>query len=115
DLNKLSQVGWNLWNSLWDQGPPEQKTRLKDFKTLSDKTIQVSRVQGASFVFPWALVYDIPLSTNSGENKLCQLLETWEQRLNTTDDLPTACPYADTYSTNVICPYDFWSLRHIIE
>jgi len=115
DLKKLSQVGWNLWNSLWAQGPPEQKTRLKDFKTVSDKTIQVSRVQGASFVFPWALVYDIPLSTNSGENKLCQLLETWEQRLNTTDDLPTACPYAETHSTNVICPYGFWGLRHIIE
>jgi hypothetical protein len=94
-------------------------------RELLEKTtvIQVANTGPGNYVFPWALIYDYPISVNSAaELNWCSVIYEW-----LTDggkDAPAArsgdtssCPYgADLdHKDNILCPFGFWGLRHFIE
>jgi hypothetical protein len=76
--------------------------------------IQVSRVKGSSFVFPWALVYDIPLESFA-QYELCPLVEKWNGVSPLIDTMERRCPYTSQHKKNMLCPFGFWGIKHVIE
>jgi hypothetical protein len=109
DLKRLAPLGWQLWTMLLSN-QQEWWEKLQE-----PATIQVSRMAGSTFVFPWALVYDIPLAAY-GQYTPCPLLENWDKvnaLLNTSE---RRCPYESQHGrANTLCPFGFWGIKHVIE
>ncbi|MCC6614956.1 MAG: CHAT domain-containing protein [Anaerolineae bacterium] len=90
---------------------------------LKDSSIiQVTRVASASYVFPWALVYEHPLIDSERKDwRVCPVVdEEWAEdgrRHAPAGHSGTRCKYHDEpwHAKNIICPYGFWGLKHIIE
>ncbi|MFC1403363.1 MULTISPECIES: hypothetical protein [Streptacidiphilus] len=110
DLRSLALFGRRLWNViLADQ--PTQRRSLSELLARS-ATVQVARAARSSLVFPWALVYDIPLEDGNPEaHRLCRSLDSFDPAT----PAPRACPHAAEHSINTLCPYGFWGFRHAIE
>jgi hypothetical protein len=108
DLKSLATLGWDLCAMLSDQ--QDWQAKLQE-----PATIQVSRTVGSTFVFPWALVYDIPLFTYE-QAKLCPLVQKWDE-VNTLIATSTRrCPYENQHAQrNTLCPFGFWGIKHVIE
>ncbi|HEX6173338.1 MAG TPA: hypothetical protein VF089_04935, partial [Candidatus Binatia bacterium] len=114
DLKQLAPCGRLLWELLLtDQ--PERRRKLRNEILRNPSTIQVSRVQGSNFVFPWGVVYDIPLESDSEQHRPCRLLDEWEQAGVLIDAVQPHCPYDNSHGKNTICPFGFWGFKHIIE
>lgn len=116
DLTRLATVGQALWGLLLQSYPPETWKDLQQ-----PRTIQVCRISGSTFLFPWAMIYDIPLDPG-GDPKLCPLLEkdNWEAFTKSLEtEHPRACPHADAHyqpgGGNTLCPFGFWGYKHFIE
>ncbi len=113
DLLQLAPLGWVLWVSLM-QDKPEERASLNSL-LAPPSLIQVSRVARSGFVFPWALVYDIPLESDPKSHKPCKVLEAWPAALAQIDMRSPMCPFQETHDLNTICPFGFWGIRHVIE
>lgn len=116
DLTRLANVGQALWGLLLQSYPPETWKDLQQ-----PRTIQVCRINGSSFLFPWAMIYDIPLDPG-GDPKLCPLLEkdAWAAFAKSLESShPRACPHAAAHyqpgGGNTLCPFGFWGFKHFIE
>ncbi|HAW52077.1 MAG TPA: hypothetical protein DCX54_07100, partial [Flavobacteriales bacterium] len=94
--------------AIWRQG------LLDALKTGT--VIQIARTGPANYIFPWALVYDIPLP-EPDKAKLCKVIEEWNGNGIREKEAEMGCPYQDEewHKQNIICPYGFWGLKHIIE
>jgi hypothetical protein len=110
DLQLLAPLGWTLWSRLLAAAPTRMKSLREEMRAPS--AIQVCRAGGTNFVFPWALVYDIPLEMDARHHRPCRLLTDWN---GCPPLLGATCPYEDDHGLNVICPYGFWGFRHLIE
>jgi hypothetical protein len=113
DLRRLARLGWQLWTGLLANHRDRWRALTRK---LSDqpRTIQVARTRSSTFVFPWALIYDIPLDGWKG--KLCRVLGEGEAWGATLDPLTTRCPFEHEHEKiNTICPFGFWGFRHVIE
>lgn len=109
DLKQLAQVGWNLWTLLL-QGEERWWGVLR-----KPSSIQVSRTSGSTFVFPWALIYDLPLETGAQQG-LCPLLNNWGQLSALVAQSAHTCPYETQHGQkNLLCPFGFWGFKHIVE
>ncbi len=114
DLKELATCGWLLWQTLF-KNQLEKGRELKT-KLLKDPgTIQVSRVHGSEFVFPWGAIYDIPLESNPELFRTCRLIDEWQGAETLINWDRPECPYGDTHTRNTICPFGFWGFKHIIE
>jgi hypothetical protein len=113
DLRRLAPLGWLLWVSLM-QDKPEERASLSTL-LAEPSLIQVSRVARSGFVFPWALVYDIPLESDPKTHRTCKVLEDWPKSLALIDAKSPGCPFGAEHDLNTICPFGFWGVRHIIE
>jgi anti-anti-sigma factor len=115
DLKRLAYLGWVLWTELMSTRPD----LLSSFQQLlkEPSSIQVSRVGGSTFVFPWALIYDIPVEFDLGYKKYtnCRLLDEWGQAAALIPENSFKCPYENTHKMNVICPFGLWGFKHQIE
>jgi len=116
DLQELALRGWELWNTLWGRLINVWKRNRDSFVGSSD-IIHVARKKNSVSVFPWAIVYDIPIEVGAPEkNRLCRLLEKDEWRkFQTSQDAARRCPFEKEHRANVICPYGFWGYRYGIE
>lgn len=112
-LNQLNpgenEIGWAAWEN-------ELRQELSKSSVIqATRTATVS----ASYVFPWALVYQHPLLDPDQSNWMpCTIIkEEWSEQGIRTGELKENCPYQDQpwHSQNVICPYGFWGLKHVIE
>jgi hypothetical protein len=108
DLGRVAELGWNLWTLLL-QDQDEWWAPLRE-----PATIQVSRAAGTAFVFPWALVYDIPLLSHEAWRP-CSLLDTEAGLRRALDGFPRRCPREADHGPNVLCPFGFWGYRHVFE
>jgi hypothetical protein len=122
DLWQLAWHGSDLYTRAFGQiSMPGLISRLQKVqKALSSRAvIQVARTSAAQYVFPWALVYDIPLPdrTNPAKLEWCPSLQEWAANGRRTKPPGAACPYQDTpaHQKNMLCPYGFWGLKHVIE
>ncbi|HUQ30733.1 MAG TPA: hypothetical protein VM095_01380 [Pyrinomonadaceae bacterium] len=119
DLFQLAQIGEKLYNRFFAQIKTEKGLDKYDwddkFKEalLKKGVIQVARTGEAQYVFPWALVYDIPLPDMT-KVAYCPIVKEWSGGVR--DKAPTEqCPYEASHKSNIICPYGFWGLKHYIE
>jgi len=129
DLSMLAIQGSKLFTLAFSDvkmegtGCTRAQWRRNLLAALKDSSIiQVTRAGSASYVFPWALVYEHPL--NLSERKkwdICKIVdEEWAEdgtRKPSADLTRTRCKYHDQawHAENIICPYGFWGLKHIIE
>jgi len=112
DLRALAVFGQQLWLLLLED-EPAWWARLRE-----PLAIQVARVVGSRFVFPWALLYDIPLERGATEPYArCELLKNWDrEKQQLVRQSARRCPYESNHpSANVLCPFGFWGLKHRIE
>jgi hypothetical protein len=122
----------DLWNLAWfgcdlyalAVGQYESRNQIADLQELqqplsSRTVIQVSRTSPAQYVYPWALVYDIPMPDLNDPNKIhwCPVIdEEWDEGGVRHGPADERCPHdSDTAHVNLICPYGFWGLKHFIE
>lgn len=114
DLKGLASLGKLLWDLLLT-GKPDQKRKLREEILKEPSTIQVSRIAGSQFIFPWLLVYDIPVESDIKKLTPCRLLTEWDQAPARIDQEKPRCPYESEHKKNTICPFGFWGFRHTIE
>jgi hypothetical protein len=113
DLRDTAPLGAQLLTSLFQQ--PELQAKLRDDVLREPSTIQIARAS-TNFVFPWGMVYDIPLQP--GEPDLftpCKIVEEWQEGKGLPIEGLAKCPHEATHELNTLCPFGFWGLRHIIE
>ncbi|WP_314219406.1 CHAT domain-containing protein [Streptomyces zaehneri] len=106
DLERLAALGWDLLLLLAPRRP--QREALRSVLGAS-ASIQVCRQEQQDLVFPWALIYDIPVDPDVAWT-VC------ESGLD--GDLPDStrvCPGEASHQLNTLCPYGFWGYRHLIE
>ena len=74
--------------------------------------VQVVRPTTSGFVFPWSLIYDIPL--NSDNPSICKLVTTWDETKPLVPVTQRDCPYGP-HKEDVLCPFGFWGFRYSID
>jgi ABC-type branched-subunit amino acid transport system ATPase component len=117
DLGKLANVGAGLFDEAFGsrRAAARISSRLADAVAgnKAPATIQVAYASGSRLLYPWALVYDIPVDVG-GTLRACRFLTELDLG-HPQQELPVECPYAHEHDLNVICPYGFWGFSHIIE
>jgi hypothetical protein len=106
DLTQLAPKGRELWREVPGKNPRMFAPLEKD---PASHVIQVSRPTTSGFVFPWALIYDIPLTTDRPE--ICKLVTDKKPLVSGS---PRECPYGP-HEENVLCPFGFWGFRYSID
>ncbi len=123
DLRELAKIGSTLFYTVVGQVKAEEMAaidwtrQLKQALTESS-LIQVARTLPAEYVLPWALMYDIPLDKSTYQ--FCPVVEEeWQNPtgVRANRELRSSCPHAGEplHAENIICPYGFWGLKHIVE
>jgi hypothetical protein len=95
-------------------GLPDLRRLLRDDVLREPSKIQIARVS-TNFVFPWSLVYDIPLESNTAKHRVCKVLDNWDDAKGLPLDGASQCPHANEHGGNILCPFGFWGVRHVIE
>lgn len=114
DLRQLAPTGWLLFSTLL-QDKPKLRRRLLDELRENRASIQISRVGGSNFLYPWASVYDIGLESSSSAHVPCRLLKEWSSSAKLLEDSTSRCPFEKEHATNTLCPFGFWGFSHSIE
>ncbi|HKP04463.1 MAG TPA: ATP-binding protein [Chthoniobacterales bacterium] len=127
DLTKLARVGSNFYQALLGTGAvPTAEERESAEKLVQhlkqalrdEQVIQISRLKNLGDIWPWALVYDLPLDPDRVQTA-CEAFRAEDG---------TALPYAEgvkrcthrdpvtgRFNDDVVCPYGFWGFKHIVE
>ncbi|MGW4531803.1 hypothetical protein ACWEOI_12720 [Nocardia sp. NPDC004340] len=115
DLHRLAVLGRALWTGLF--GTVVRGDELMyQLATVSGLRIQIATPPTSRFVFPWAVVYDIPLGSAPDALHDCPVLNSWDLTATRTPLLPDgSCPYAHQHGLNTVCPSGFWGYRHLID
>ncbi|MGW3060197.1 hypothetical protein ACWC98_30275 [Streptomyces goshikiensis] len=115
DMARLATLGRTLRNSL--RAMVGQELPVADGQP---STIQIARVRNSTYVFPWPVLYDLPLNDppfgveDSDWYQPCPVIDHW-QRDVIEAGYPHACPYSAGHRVDTLCPYGFWGFRHAIE
>jgi len=109
DLVQLAPNGFLLWSQVPGQHPHMFQPLLKD---PGSYVVQVSRPTISGFVFPWSLIYDIPLNTD--RPPFCKLITDWDGGKPLVSGSPRQCPHGP-HNENVLCPFGFWGFRYSID
>ena len=127
DLYYLAMVGHQLYGMVFQGIDVEGTGRTsRDWDEAVQQVlargavIQVARTASTpgNFVFPWALLYDYPLPGPKSKYTWCKVLtEEWPKDGERTAPLADGCPHHDEpwHRENVLCPYGFWGLKHVVE
>lgn len=126
DLFVLADLGQKLYWTAFTQVAPEAddqtslawKQALKTALSLTG-VIQIARTKGvpAEYVFPWGLIYDHDLSMDTSKWKYCKIIEKeWVKgRRKGSFDMPCPLNILPGDHEDLLCPYGFWGIRHMIE
>jgi hypothetical protein len=123
DLFQLAWYGSDLFTHAFGQiSSPNLVQYLQRLRAaLKSRTvIQVARTSHAQYVYPWAMLYDIPLPNRGIQGKLrwCKVVdEEWGRDGRRTIPMADGCPYEDRpeHQQDMLCPYGFWGLKHHVE
>ncbi len=135
DLFELASLGSRLYSEVFNQVNPEGEDPgcvpvqwMQDLEEALTEpcVIQVARTTPAQYVFPWALLYSYPMEKAEQDRwAFCPIIdEEWSEvgirRATQSEEEAKkrrVCCYhsEDWHASNVICPYGFWGLKHIIE
>jgi hypothetical protein len=134
DLTYLARFGRDLFSIIAFQMKPDGKAiepalanatgaQLNEMLRTAlaePAVIQANRTGNQEFVFPWALVYDIPLDLNLPRDGF-PLCDGAAEKLPLKNGTPRAasghrCKYHSGQSErDILCPSGFWGVRHVIE
>ena len=121
DLKALAIIGHKFYDKVFSRPEVEGSivTELEwlnglDAVLAQTAIIQVARTDPADYPFPWALVYEYSIGDDPAE---CEELKSWSLSRIAQDHPRDKCPYEAEHrkQSNVLCPYGFWGLKHIIE
>lgn len=129
DLAKLAILGNELFNKAFGQVVPESSAAANSADWMAElrrslangEVIQVIRTASMpeQYVFPWALVYTHRLPGPSPTDMhFCKIVkEEWSEDGCRSKPPQRSCPYENDndHRENVLCPYGFWGLKHIVE
>jgi hypothetical protein len=127
DLLRLAQAGRELFQRAFSgvnlQKPgmrsAEWEAELRQALAAGKGVIQVARTGPAQYVFPWTLIYEYPFIGLKKDWRFCRVInELWsEEGVRSRGLDEPVCRYKDEafHQADVICPYGFWGLKHIIE
>jgi len=116
-MSGLAELGYDLYNGLILRHGDDFERKLQA-ALAEPAVIQVARMRSAKFVFPWAIVYDLPIIPHRS-NRMCPEFEATlaggatAQVLAEHRCITQGCPYRD--DEIVVCPSGFWGFRHVIE
>jgi hypothetical protein len=114
-MRALAPLGYKLWIHI--MGQFEDFFKVADLLQASEAPIiQVTRPDTGSYVFPWGLLYDIPVDSEE-EFKECPSIDGL---LNGTIPEGTRCcpevvKSGKPHTSNMLCPFGFWGYRYAIE
>lgn len=114
-MRALAPLGYKLWIHI--MGQFEDFFEVADLLQASEAPIiQVTRPDTGSYVFPWGLLYDIPVDSEE-EFKVCPSIDGL---LNGTIPEGTRCcpevvKSGKPHAGNTLCPFGFWGYRYAIE
>lgn len=113
DLTRLAIAGSGYWTALFGVAGNQLETAGE----ANSSVIQIARVPSSVFVFPWSMVYDLPLGSAQADFTLCPLIDEWDGEAPLVADDVSECPHAAEHRglSNVICPFGFWGFRYAIE
>jgi hypothetical protein len=111
DLRQLAPIGWNLYNQLPGQVPPNFFADLE--RDPEGYVVQVVRPSSSGFVLPWSYIYEIPLFSGVTP-KLCPMVDKWDGTKPMFGGAPRQCPHGP-HERDVLCPFGFWGYRYAIE
>jgi len=117
DIIDMATLGYKLYTKIILGEDWEFEDKLSEALSGSETPIQVASTKSAKYVFPWALVYDKPLT--KGNNEVCQQFLTDLKMLQQNGSLGEqkcikhGCPNKD--KREIVCPSGFWGYKHIIE
>lgn len=122
DLFFLAKVGRSLYNEAFlglradDGSDPEPE--LSECLSTS-QVIQIARIESTptQYAYPWALLYAYPLPGTADQIRWCDVVWEWSDDGVRAKPPGLKCPFEDQswHRENVLCPYGFWGLKHIIE
>ncbi|MFF0473516.1 CHAT domain-containing protein [Streptomyces sp. NPDC004284] len=107
DMTKLARLGWSFFQMI-ARGRNERAALMRVLREPAQ--IQICREEHQYLVFPWSLLYDIPVESQA---ELVPCAPGWDQVAR--DASARACPQPGTHGLNTLCPYGFWGYRHFIE
>jgi hypothetical protein len=126
DLTALAEVGSSLFDAVFGSGfvPPAERRDLLSVadnlkKTLRNpQVIQVTRLKRLEDIWPWALMYDLPIDPG-GVKEVCLAYRGADGRALPSSEGIKLCKHRDargfSKDRSVVCPYGFWGFKHIIE
>lgn len=120
DLRGLAGVGSNWYLGLFGAEKRGLELALRE-RLEEPTTIQIVRAKG-THVFPWAVIYDLPL-VPSETNKVCLEFRNHVTAEGTLDYAAcrVACPHLDRtrhppkVDPDVVCVFGFWGIKHVVE
>jgi hypothetical protein len=116
NLRALAPLGWQLWSATVAQCLHPLYEALKEQENV---VIQIARPTTASYTFPWSLVYDIPLhsDTKPQDLQVCPLVESWDEKAPLIQQGLHRCPETPDglHEPDTLCPFGFWGYRYPIE
>ena len=115
DLMWLIDPAKHLYHMLYKDQDPDD---VKEFKRFlqSPQSIQIARSRYSELTFPWAMIYDIPMDSNTDDYHFCRLVEEWGQHADLITPATHECPFQHEHrALNTICPFGFWGFRHSLE
>jgi hypothetical protein len=121
DLCRLALKGWLLLSALYTEGAV--RDRLRDLvQTEAESStdpvlIQVARAAGSDLVYPWQLIYDLPLAGESTDFHPCPFVDEWLASDPDDRSLPHAsrCPRYLDHDMNTVCLFGFWGFSSVLE
>jgi hypothetical protein len=118
DMERLAPLGYKLWVHIMGQ-IEDQSFELDDLLQEGKyPVIQVARPDTAGYVFPWGLLYDIPIDSGR-ELTECPIIEKWREGeamvVEGTRRCPEVLKSGKPHKSNTLCPFGFWGYRYAIE
>ena len=118
DMEKLAPLGYNLWTHIMGQ-IGDQSFELDDLlQEGAYPVVQVARPDTAGYVFPWGLLYDIPIDSSEKLTPcpiIDKLLKDGAAVTAGTRRCPEAVKSGKPHKSNTLCPFGFWGYRYAIE
>ena len=112
-LRTLAPISWNIYAALFSS------LREVLYELEADRgpvILHVARPAGVTLSVPWALLYTIPIYSDSTVTT-CPLVAQWDGRSPLVSGDVTACPHAGAipHTSDLLCPFGFLGFRHDIE
>jgi hypothetical protein len=123
DLRLLARFGAQLYASLFMQPGGDRKAS----RALPDLLRNEARQRGRPPVLqviderfddgtiPWALVYDLPIGSDTGQYELCRSVQEFGPERGRAGEPPACCPYPHPDDADVLCLYGFWGFSCVLD